>query len=669
MKRVNDILYIEFKDFIAAGFPHSTVTKANYRNGPFWQMIADPDDRRRPLVQYDTLREEHKAKLDAYYQPSVPKWYAASSILTLLKPADEAHRWYLDYRYEGPKGPNTPLTTEHVNMCTKRAQYFNLLLEVDAQGIKMIRKAVGFKDLPTFFEYFIALANQQGADVPTSYNRLQIMKRKYVAESYAALLPARLGNSNRLKVKDQKAEDELLKWIEHPNQYDDVLVASMYNHWAKKNGYEPIDPSTVGVWRRKREADITISRYGNTALNEKFIKQVKGEAPSAPLLLVESDDYNINYYFAGTDGAADIHRRYVSYIVADSRTGLVLGKSYRQAQSPTVEMVKLAWIDAMRYIRYLTGDWHLPFEVKVDGWQKDTVHPFIQSFAKMIPAGHGNKHRGYIEQLFGSPHFKRAEKLAAHNALNYNGNNLTARYRGVNLEVVHANRKNRPVVGAEADQQVELLFSYTQQMPFISRQGGEEPSLEAQFKQQWAALPADKRRPISYEQYLLYFGFVHQPQGRTITITNRGIETQINGQRYSYDLPAEADALRLIDSSVSVVYDPYDMSTVLITDFDRIRMVVTSAQLQARALEDAQPNSRQLLNQILDNKRETVGRAAEGLQRRQSSGFEIDPELVLLGAVMPKATKNAIESKAERLLISKDYNSQDDDFFEPLIDM
>jgi transposase InsO family protein len=669
MKIVDNILYIEFKDFVAAGWKEDAVKKANLRNGPFWVMIDNPDDRRKPLVQYDTLRPEHKAKLDAYFTPNVPQWYAASSILALLKPADEAHRWYMNYRYDGPQGPNTPLTAEHVAMCTKRAQYYNLLMEVDARGIKMIRQAVGIKDLPTFFKYFIALANQQGADVPTHYNRLQIVKRRYAAEGYAALLPARLGNSNRLKVKDAQAEDELLKWIEHPNQYDDVLVASMYNRWATQHGYEPITPAAVGVWRRKRAADIAIGRYGNTVLNERYIRQVKGQAPSAPLLLVESDDYNINYYFAGPDGAGDIHRRYVSYIVADSCTGLILGKSYREAASPTVEMVRLAWIDAMRYIRYLTGDWHLPFEVKVDAWQKDTVHPFIQAFAKLIPAGHGNKHRGYIEQLFGSPHFKRAEKLAAHNALNYNGNNLTARYRGVNLEVVHAHRKNRPVVGAEADQQVERLFAYAQQMPFISRQGGEEPSLEAQFKQRWAALPADKRRPISYEQYLLYFGFVHQPQGRSITISNRGVEVQIHGRRYSYDLPAGVDELQLIDKRVQVVYDPYDMSTVLITDFDRIRLLVSSAQLQARALEDAQPNSRHLLNQVLAHKRDTVARAAEGWQRRQASGLQTDPELALLGAVMPKETRNAIESKAERLLISKEYDSQDDDFFEPLIDM
>jgi hypothetical protein len=332
-------------------------------------------------------------------------------------------------------------------------------------------------------------------------------------------------------------------------------------------------------------------------------------------------------------------------------------------------MVKMAYIDAMYYVRRLTGKWHLPFEVKTDHWQDSTLSPFFKSIGNYVPAGHANKHRGYIEQLFGSSHAKRCEKMAAHQTLNYNGNNLTAVNRGVNLEALNDNRKSRPVVGEEAEQQIEKFFWLMQNLPAFTRENMNETSLEKLWLEDWNKLTDEEKRPITDEQFLLMFGFKHLPQGRQITITNRGVEPQIKGVRYSYDIPSHLDAMQLIDKSVTVIYDPYDMSRVLVTNEKDIRFIAQSATLQPRALQDAVTGSRTALNMVLDEKREQV-RVASGkaTKRRLAIGDNsFDEEAILLGQFMPKELKNHIEANAEKIMIgnvksSNEWQEKQDQF-------
>jgi hypothetical protein len=453
------------------------------------------------------------------------------------------------------------------------------------------------------------------------------------------------------------SENVLLKMIEHPNNYDDVLIAALYNEWAKQKNYKPIMSATVGEWRRKKGYEITSGRYGNSEFNEKYIREVKGLAPSKINMLWECDDYNINLYFQNPEEEKNKDmQRYVSYIVADSKTGLVLGKSYRNAKSPIVEMVKLAWIDAMYYVRSLTGGWYLPFEVKSDHWQQSNLFPYFKRIANFVPPAHANKHRGYIEQLFGSAHAKRAEKLSAHNEINYNGNNVTAVNWGVNVEALHNNRKSRPMVGTPAEMQIERFFHFMRNMPAITREKMNAPSLQDQWLADWNTLTEEQKRPISDEQFLLTFGIEHKPRnGKGIRITNRGVEPQINGVQYSYDLPNYVEGMHLIGQEVNVIYDPYDFSRVLITDGAGIRMIVNSATLAPRALADAHTHSRTALNIILSEKKEQVQQVAGKASKRELEYY--DAEAVMVGAFMPKEVSNQLQLQEQTMRMHQQQNT------------
>lgn len=631
MRSENNMLCIEVSDLEACGFRRSNIdryTSLKYDTLKFIKVKG-----KGKLFPWETLGKTYKeAILKKFGEPL--EYLRKTPIKELVVYDLQAEQFFISLTKDGL----LTFSDEWIVKNAWAASWLNMIL------LNRSRKTAKQKfnmSVDEFLTSVCDLIKAENINLPYSQKRLRQNLSEYQQQGYKMFIHGNTGKkSNAAKISDEKSEAYLLSLIERHNDYDDVLVCVLYNVWAKENGYKELEnAATVGNWRRAKESEITIGRYGNSKMNEKYIRQVKGFAPTAPGYLWESDDNNLDFFFNSPDS---VYNRYVSYIVADSHCGLILGKSYRVAKSPTVEMVRLAWIDAMYYVRSLTGGWHLPFEVKADHWQKSNLFPFFNSIGKFVPPAHANKHRGYIEQLFGSTHFKRCQKLVAPD--NYNGNNVTATNPGVNLEVLKLNEKNRPEVGNEAEKQLEHFFHLVRKLPDFTRNEMNALSKEQQWLNKWNTLSDDQKKPISDEQFLMTFGIKHQPQDRPITITNRGVEPQINGKKYSYDLPSYIDMMPLITKQVNVIYDPYDMSRVLVTNGKNIRFIAKEAVLQPRALQDAVPGCRETLNMVLSEKKEQfnyVGGKAEN--RKIILENEYDSEAVLLSAYMPKELKNNVE--------------------------
>ncbi len=332
-------------------------------------------------------------------------------------------------------------------------------------------------------------------------------------------------------------------------------------------------------------------------------------------------------------------------MVVDSYNDYVLGYAY--AEKMSIEIVQAAYLNAMYHIRSITGAWYLPHETKTDKWAIKTLEPFYRSLGNYVPAPVGSKHRGYIEPFFGSAHYKRCIKIGANN---YTGNNMTAKHRGVNQEALQRNVKNRPLLGNESIEQVENFMHRLRHLPQSTGVSKHEQWLNA-FK----ALPVEKKRQISDAQFLLKFGIEHIGNGNGIRITNRGVEPQINGQRFSYDLQINS-LMEYVGKSVSVFYDPFDMSRVLVTDHDKIRLMGFEPRYKSRALEDSYTDSRTFLNATLNEKKSDVNYIAARADRRKQimESADIDAETLLQAGVMVKELKQAAEQKM-LVPVSKDY--------------
>ncbi|MBL0144887.1 MAG: hypothetical protein IPP48_03165 [Chitinophagaceae bacterium] len=319
------------------------------------------------------------------------------------------------------------------------------------------------------------MGNEQlPGDFGTSYKRLLEKQKAFASTGYTSIVDKMYGNQLAAKINDEVSEAKLLSLLQDGRQLDEVAVCMFYNVWANENGYKHISPATVGLHKRQNSFAITAGRYGAAAFNEKHIRQVKGQRPSQPLYLVEHDDNNLDFLFKDVHG--NPFRRYVAIVVSDSYCDLVLGKSYIVGSEPLQEQVYHAYLDAMYYIRSLTGGWYMQFEIKADKWASKSLKPLYDSIAKFIPPSHGNKHRGYIEQLFGSHHWKRSQQLASDK--NWTANNMTAKHLGYNKEEVERHSKFRPMIGNEAEIMIENFFTLLRKMPDFKREEMNAPSKE-----------------------------------------------------------------------------------------------------------------------------------------------------------------------------------------------
>jgi hypothetical protein len=490
--------------------------------------------------------------------------------------------------------------------------------------------------MPLFYGYVITLANGQGARFPKNYSSLMGMVRQYQQQGYAALLPPRLGNRNSLKVADDTSRAVLLQLLSDPRQHDDVFVARAYNTWAQANGYEPITDGNVGLWRRRHAHLIGMDREGNAAWRNKYGMVIKGRRPSSPLLMWEHDDNHLDLLY-NNDGYK--YQRVRGIFVTDSYCDYVLGY-WITAGELKPSHVRMAYLMALHHLHSLTGGWYVPFEVKSDRWNLKQLLPFYEKIGhyQRSTVG-GSRGRGYIEQFFGTADWGNCLKAGANN---YNGHNLTARTTGINTEWMDNERSNRPLL-ADAPDQVAEFVERLRHMP-----GKDGKSRQQRFLEAFGQMPAERRRCIAHDQMLSIFGIPHNAQDRPVSITNKGVEVQINKQRLLYSIPP-AMLLANIGKKVTVQYDPLNMEQVLLTDNDRLRIVATRNHGVARAMADYEPGHREMLNSLMEAQKAMVAEVVEAGEKRRRilDAKGIDAVALLKGNVQDKWLKQLAEEAYE----------------------
>jgi len=644
MKIINNILYITIPEMVECGVSENYLSKAKSIGAKCWSFISDPDDKRKVLIEFEKLKDEYKTRLEARFG-SPYEYMAKMPIRNLVKWDNSAEEFFLRYRYD----ENKPLPIEHVKKYTTAANWLNMFKALN-QDKKALKKLLNLS-IEQFYVHALEIIKADNIGLPTSYRRLLAARNEYESKGYVCLIDWRFGNKLASKVNDELSESTLLEMISHPNQYDDVFIAQQYNLWAK------LQSSLGQQTYRKKEALVIMYREGNAELKNRFLPQVKGFRPTAPLYMVESDDNHLDLLFIDPDdGTPHKHfHKYKAIVVIDSFNDYVLGYAYAETLSD--ELVKAAYLNAMYHIRSLTGRWHLPHETKTDRWSIKSLKPFYESLGNYMDTPVGSKNRGYIENFFGSPHWKRCLKIGANN---YTGNNMTAKFRGVNTEVLNRNKKDYPTIGDEAVVQVENFFH---RLRFMPQSNG--ISKHDQWMAAFKALPMEDKRIINDEQFLLKFGIEHNTNERGIRITNRGVEPQINNVRYSYTLKVDS-LMEYVGKPVSVIYDPFDMSRVLITDFEKVRLMGFEARLQSRAMKDASTDSRIYLNAALNEKRNDVDFITAKQTRRQEvlQSKSIDAETLLQAGVMVKE----IRQQAEQRLLSRtiDGSITEDDLYDQM---
>lgn len=602
------------------------------------------------LIEYETLPVVYKNEvLKVYGNPH--EVIANQPIKDRVVRDIAAEKYYRDYIL--PTGSHLPdgilpngnydATKDHINKYTIAASWLNMLRDLTADK-KYIKKELGMQ-MADFWKNIALLIGAENIDLPKNRIRLKEKISQYVQEGYKCLVvESRYGNDNSKKVKDELAEALLLELCAHPNKHDDVMVMRAYNEWASQNNRELIkSKSTVGNWRRSNDWQIKKQRDGVAANYNKYGTNIKRKRPSAPLLLVESDDNDLDLFFMeikdrnGTN-YKNYYKRFTVMVVIDPFNDYILG--WAMGESQTQELVKAAYQNAVLHVAELTGKTYLPHQIRSDrfGLKSEDLLRFYQSVATYTPAAARAPRGKYIERSFGKE-WHRVLKLYD----NYAGSNITSKTR-LNPDNVNAVRKNFPTAEEAPAIIAEFINRMRQykgrQMQWITAFHNSEKS---------------KERAIGAEEMLLLFGKRHLTRNgeEGNTITNDGINITVGGIKYNYDIP-EAIALQNIGRKVQVIYEERDMSRVLITDGHGLREVIYEPDLMPSAIADYQDGDGKRLREQFNRKSRELSMQDEAGNKRKIvlEAGGLNAQSLLQAGVLDKG----IKQEAQHTYISQTAN-------------
>jgi len=260
MKIVNNILYLAFSEAEKAGIKSNTIKLANHRQSASWEFIKDPDDRRKLLIRFDTLKDHYKQLITATYG-NVMDYYHRQSIYNnpLFTLTADDNQTIENYRL--PDGRKLP--EQYINLYKQECRYLNLLTNIN----KSIIKSLGFGSVSAFGSAVRQLiATDSNCMLPTSRTRLSTIVKQYKKLQAQAVINRhahRWNNTNRAKITGAVA-DYLLSQYCLVNKPTVPMLAEMYQQAAAANNWPRLDQSAIYSWlhRPKQKRVWTLIRDG-----------------------------------------------------------------------------------------------------------------------------------------------------------------------------------------------------------------------------------------------------------------------------------------------------------------------------------------------------------------------------------------------------------------------
>lgn len=646
MKLINGILYLEMKDAVDCGMNENYLRKAKSTGVRSFTFMDDPTDNRKVLIEYDSLKDRYKEMVQKRYGNNPYERMSKEPIKNMVQKDVAAETFFMQYRFED----NKHLPIDIVRKYTTAASWLNMLLKSEADK-KDIKKLLNL-NLADFWVKVCEVIKDDAIDLPATYQRLREKMQQYKADGYSVLIHKQFGHKKNLKVSSELAESVLLELLSMPNQHDTAVIARAYNKWAVENNHEPISSKTVWNWQQKHSFNITGARNGSKEWYNVFGKQIMRARPSAPLLLIGSDDNDLDLYFRSEKyekgkKVVNHYNRVKLIVVMDAYNDYILG--YAFAPTVTAELVKLAYLDAMHHVHQLTNGYYLPHQIQTDRWGKGTLDEFYKSLATYTPATAKVARAKYIERAFGV-HWHQQLKLYP----NYAGSNITSQYR-INEDNLLLVKQDFP----DLDNAHFQVADFVQRMrTLVNEQTGK--TRQQQWVESFVESEKAQQKRIDETQMLLLLGTTHN---QTNTITNKGLTPAINCVERTYEIPNDL-YLQNVGKKVQIIYDPLDYSRILVTDHNNLRFIAHQYDKLPSAIADFKPGDRTRLNDKIEEKKQHVLTIINQRTQRQSTlaKHKMDAESLLQAGVMQKGLMQATRQQYDQL----QYGGTDADGFDDL---
>lgn len=429
------------------------------------------------------------------------------------------------------------------------------------------------------------LADRFPNSLPRSARRLQMKFAEYLKQGYDCFISGKYQNINSGKVVTEEQESLLATILAHHNNLPDARVAEYYNHAARAAGWKEITPAAVGVWRKKMDMVVSAGRLGVSNFRNNKEMQVKRSRPTAPFLMWTLDGWTVELLYQDTKetkrgNVTTYTNRLTMVVVLDPCINYPIGYAVGTHENP--ELIKEALRNAAIHSRELFGEMLRANQIQCDHYAIKTLTPLYEAMGeKLTPARVKNAKAKEVERYF-----------------NYLNTTFCNRFNNWSGYGVTTDPMKQP--NSEALNKLRHRFPDERGVRF---QIDEVMRLERmckadKFRELMAKLPAERRLPLSREQYLLNFG---AETGFKNTLEGSGLRPTILGVKREYDCFDLSFRQYAATERWTVKYDPDDLSQVLaVNDSGTRRYMLEQKYVQPMALADRKEGDAGQLQKVMD---------------------------------------------------------------------
>ncbi|MCO5229587.1 MAG: hypothetical protein M9958_00385 [Chitinophagales bacterium] len=571
------------------GMYKRTLEQALWRGSKSFIVIKDPEDKRRILVEYDSLKPSLKEKAQLWLGECPHTYYRKSWIKSYITPDAYARRFFTTHQVYG----------QHLSIEDQESYYTAVL------WLNMIAKLSKSKSLlkannctvTQFWDTVCTMIDKEGIRLPSNYSRLSKKIRDYGIKNYATVIKSHnFSSSNATKINDEVA-DWLVAQYSLPNKPNIEYILHHYNIEATAKGWKAIkDASTIYKFLyRKDVVQLWFgARHGHREADERYGYTLRTKLPTLRDALWYSDGTKLNFF----DSTGKLKASYMVYEVMDVYSEVFLGYHISKSED------HIAQYHSYKMAFQTSG--FKPHETRTDN---QSGHKKIGSFMDKL-AHHNIRTQAYngksktIESAFG-----RFQQGFMSELWFYTGQNITAKKLDsrANMEFIIANIMHLPT----QDQIKQIYAEYRSKWNNAKHPKADKTRFELYLNSY-----NPKTEKVDYLDMVELF-WLDSP--KPITYYNHGITIEIGKTKYEYEIlkegmPDSEFRRQYIGQKFIVKHDPDNMDHVrLYLQTDKGLQFVTIAEprlVVPRAMQDYQPGDAQMIRSLLGV------RADENKQRR-----------------------------------------------------
>ncbi|HBG41159.1 MAG TPA: kinase [Porphyromonadaceae bacterium] len=482
----------------------------------------------------------------------------------------------------------------------QNASVLNLLIEM-LNHRKAMRKALnnGMRGVwSTIYGTVDKLRNNPGHTLPKSRARLRDKINEYKKKGYECLVSGKLGNTNTVKITEEGGTFLVMQKRRRVPIMSDEQILLEYNRVAPAYNWKQLE-SVASVTNYLNDPENMQRWYdaihGELKAYQKFGYKFKTCLPSLRDALWYGDGTKLNLYYKAYEGGRLVVKTTQVYEVMDAYSETLLGYHISDTENYTAQY--------NAYRMAVETSKARPFEIVVDnqgGHKKLDNTGFMSRISRvqrntMPYRGSGKS----IEAVFG-----RFQSQILHQDWRFTGQNITAKSdkSRANLEFIAANKENLYTLD-------ELKAAYKA------------------AREEWNSKPHPATGTARKEMYLSSMNPEAQGVDRLdmielfwlmtpkpATFTASGIEIQIEGRKYTYDVYADGGIPDLnfrkknIGKKFYTQYDPNDLTQVRLYEMTASGLRYVTDALPyfevKRALQEATHESSTFVRRVLDLEKE-----------------------------------------------------------------